>query len=188
MVSFADLSGFIPLLGAVGSHSAASWSQKHYPGELQVGRVDLWKEHENSSNKSPPSVWESNQRPPCWGATAPTNRLPCYQHGLSASHPVLVSGEGGIEDTGRLSRVSFGFVWTTWTSQETHTLTHTHTQSGRNRPAGVCLCVCASCEICRAPHAIPSRFPITTHYTLSTSHLLPKPSLLDSLSLTRTHS
>lgn len=138
MVSFIDLSGFNPSSGAVGSHSAASRSW------LQFSRVNLWKEHENSRNKSPASVWESNQRPSCWGATVPTNRLPCYPHGLSASHPVLLSGEGGIEDTGRLSRVSFRFVWTTWTSQETHT--HTRTQSGRNRPAGVCLCVCL-CEL-----------------------------------------
>lgn len=95
-----------------------------------------------------------------------------------------LSGEGGIEDTGRLSRVSFGFVWTTWTSQETHT--HTHKVGGIGQLVCVSLCVCVSCEICRATHAIPSRFPITTHYTLSTSHLLPNPSLLDSLSHTHT--
>lgn len=62
-----------------------------------------------------------------------------------SSDPPFISGEGWVEDIGPLSRVSFGFGWTTWarsTSQETDkTRLHRHTKSGRNRPAGVCVCL-----------------------------------------------
>lgn len=69
-------------------------------------------------------------------------------------------------------------------SQETDTHrcrhTHAHTVGGISQLVCACIsvCVCVSYEICRAPHAIPGGFPITTHYTLSTSHLILNPSLI----------